>query len=511
MAKALRNLSVKIGADTAVFERKMKGARKQVSSFGSSVKQIGGMLAGAFGAYKLIGFARDSIEAFFRQERAINQLGAALELAGVKGRKATREMEEFAAEIQKQTTIGDEAAIEIMTLGASIGKLTGEQLKRATIAAIGLSKAFGMDLNAAMRLVARAAVGDTATLKRYGIVLDTTKDKQGQFNDLLEIGASKFRLATAETETAAGRVEQLANKWGDAKEKIGAAIGWIIQEWDRMIQHMLDTDIEGGAGLDPKIKGMFGGLFAIGELLLSKEAEQRSTKDIERIAKQDAANRDAWRKMFSGADKQAQLASVENYISQMKKAQAELQKIASRPGLKREAQDKAFAQISRIQANIEAFSGLAASLRPVADALSRTRQAYAELDAEATKYLNTMEQMTPIEKRLADLRREADMIGMSAAERAEAEVLAAGATLEEAAAVKRLTQQLEDAKGVKDDMQPETAPGDLRRRVGDFEQILSSRVDIAGLSDMGDEQVDELKKANAILAQIRDGGGGVLA
>ena len=187
----------------------------------SSLKTLAAGLGVGIGVAGIMQFARSSYEAFGRQEKATRRLSDALGLLGKMQRGTRAEMTGFAADIQKITTIGDEAVLEMMSLGSSLGKLSGESLKDATKAAIGLSKALGTDTTAAMRLVARAAIGDTSQLARYGIKLAEGMSAQEKFNELLRIGAGSFKLATGEAKTLTGQMDQLANSWGDAKEKAG--------------------------------------------------------------------------------------------------------------------------------------------------------------------------------------------------------------------------------------------------------------------------------------------------
>ncbi len=197
---------------------------KSVTGLTSTLKKAAAAAATYFGARALARFARSSLEAYAAQEAAVNHLDAALKILGKSGEDTMADMQKFASSIQEVTTVGDEAVLELMALGSSMGKLSGEALKDATKAAIGLSKAFGMDAVAAMRLVARAAQGDTSSLSRYGIKLDATLSIQEKFNAVLKIGASNFVLAEAETETFAGQMKQLSNSLGDLTEKVGEAL-----------------------------------------------------------------------------------------------------------------------------------------------------------------------------------------------------------------------------------------------------------------------------------------------
>lgn len=158
------------------------------------------------------------------QEKAELDLAAALRLIGPAAEEGFEELKKFASAIQAVTTIGDEDVLMLMKLGATMGKLSGQQLKDATQAAIGLSKAFAIELKGAMLLVARAAVGDTTMLKRYGIIIDAAKSNTEKFNDVLKIGLSNFELATAEVDTFSGAMAQLKNAVGDTGEQIGGAL-----------------------------------------------------------------------------------------------------------------------------------------------------------------------------------------------------------------------------------------------------------------------------------------------
>ena len=204
--------------------KKFKKVGKAAGGMGSMLKKAA-LAAGAFmGARAIKNFVAGSLAAFGEQEMAVKHLKDALDNLGVGSAAAMDEMKKFASEIQKVTTVGDEATLEMMSMGASMGKLSGDSLKAATVAAIGLAKAYKMDTVAAMRLVARASAGDTASLARYGIKLDETMSAQEKFNEVLEIGASNFKLAEGETETYNGQMAQLSNTWGDFKETIGEAI-----------------------------------------------------------------------------------------------------------------------------------------------------------------------------------------------------------------------------------------------------------------------------------------------
>jgi hypothetical protein len=198
-------------------------ARDEASrKFGNIAKAALAMGGVFLGWHAIKAAVASTVGEFMKAEQASNGLAAALDLLGKKSQIDT--MKDFASEIQKLTVIDDEAAMGLMQLGASMGNMSGDTLKQATVAAIGLSKAYGIDLEAAMKLVSKAAMGNTATMARYGITFKENMTDAEKFNQVLQVGQQKFAMAQAETQTFAGRLTQLKNAYGDLKEQIGQMI-----------------------------------------------------------------------------------------------------------------------------------------------------------------------------------------------------------------------------------------------------------------------------------------------
>lgn len=218
MAKGLGTLTVWLTADTSKYRKGMTSAQSQMAKFSSAVKlgmTAAGAAIGAFGV--------SSVRAFMVQEKAENELSAALRNVGQSASFALPVMKKYASEVQRQTIYGDEAILSAAAYGKNLGINTA-QMKDATTAAVGLAAKYNIDLNTSMMLVGRAAMGQTQMLTRYGIVLDETLSPQEKFNALLKIGAASFGLAKEESNTLAGGLKQMGNAWGDVKESIGQAI-----------------------------------------------------------------------------------------------------------------------------------------------------------------------------------------------------------------------------------------------------------------------------------------------
>jgi len=226
-AKVILDLvTSKFGKGLKDTEKKWKRWKKSIFSVKSA---LGAIFLGAI-ARKVIAFGKDAVGAYEQQELAVQNLASALAMAGDKSRGSVEDMKAFASEIQNITTIGDETTLAIMKLGASMGKMTGKDLKQATVAAIGLSRALGINLESAMKYVARARQGEFTALGRYMPQLKELTTVQEKWNLVLGEGARGFGIARGEIEATTGKLKQWKNAWGDIKESYGKGIAEAFRE-----------------------------------------------------------------------------------------------------------------------------------------------------------------------------------------------------------------------------------------------------------------------------------------
>ena len=273
MAVTVGKLNIALKADANPFNKNLNAARKNLGKFRNSVKGASATVLKFAGALASIAFARKALSAFAEQELAVRKLADSLALAGDSSAEALNDMQKFASEIQSITTVGDEMVLQMAALGAAMAQLTGQELKDATKAAIGLAKAFGIDVVAAMRLVARAANGDTASLSRYGITLDKSLSKQDQFNELLAIGAKNFAIAEGEARTTTGSLKQFANQVGDLVESMGGALALILASFTKGMQSSVEF-------IDKNARAIVQAVVAIGALVLAMKAVATMQKVI---------------------------------------------------------------------------------------------------------------------------------------------------------------------------------------------------------------------------------------
>ncbi|MCB5261902.1 MAG: hypothetical protein LHW53_04100, partial [Candidatus Cloacimonetes bacterium] len=205
---------------------KTDSAQSGIAKLRDSIAMWGLAINGAITAAKGLVSAINSVVApAMAQEKAEQDLAAALKNTGVYSAQLESQLKAQASAIQSVTTYGDESILMATRQMQVIGQLSADQLPAAQKAAVGLAAAYKLDLNTAFEMVGKAAAGNTATLSRYGIVLEEGLDPQEKFAELLRVGADRFALARDEANTTSGALQQMNNLWGDLKEVIGT---WIL-------------------------------------------------------------------------------------------------------------------------------------------------------------------------------------------------------------------------------------------------------------------------------------------
>jgi len=222
--KKLISKAKDVGED--VGEAAGKGASKEFrSEFNSGIKSgLKSLAATALATGTAIAtalFSKRAIEASARQQTAINNLEASLARIGEFSSETSRDLQDFASELQKVSTIGDEAAIEQLAFAQGLGA-TAEQSKKIVSAAADLSAALNIDLNSATRNVARTLGGFAGELGEVIPELKNLTAEQLRSGAAIDLLAGKFQgLATAQINTFDGSIAQLQNTFGDLLESVG--------------------------------------------------------------------------------------------------------------------------------------------------------------------------------------------------------------------------------------------------------------------------------------------------
>ena len=230
-------LKVTFTADLKQFNAGLKNVSNRLGEVGKNMESFGRNLAVKVTA-PIAAFGAVSVKAFAEQEKAELKLRAALEANGREVDKLFQEYKDFASQLQSVTIVGDEATLAMLQMAENMG-LTGENAKRAAQNAIGLSSAFGISAQSAMRYTAMLEQGDTTMLNRYIPTLRAVEDETERVALAQDILSKAFETSRAEARTLSGQIQQIRNNFGDFQEVVGGIIAEALEPFTRRIKFMV--------------------------------------------------------------------------------------------------------------------------------------------------------------------------------------------------------------------------------------------------------------------------------
>jgi hypothetical protein len=224
-AKGLQKTTKQVEKGLDRTARKATTAKQKTSGFGTSLMAMkGSAMAAVAGVAALTVVVGKSISAWNTQEQAIIALNTAMKNNGSFTAAASMDLQQYASSLQSTTTFGDEAVLKGMALASTFG-MQGDKLKDTTRLALDFATATGRDLTMAMNLLGKASVGETAELKRYGIIIDQNIPKNEKFAAVLAQMEQRFGgSAAAARQSLGGALTALGNQFGDIMEGIGKTI-----------------------------------------------------------------------------------------------------------------------------------------------------------------------------------------------------------------------------------------------------------------------------------------------
>lgn len=222
MAGAKKEVKVVLKGENAAGPA-FKAVRKEAEAFRDSVKDLlnpinllKGAIAG-LGIAALGDFFKKTVELAADSGASMQRLSTQLANAGITSRLASNEVNELSDALQSTTRFDNDAIRDAFTELLSITNDYGKSTKDLGLV-LDVAVAKQLDLSTASQLVGRAAIGDTALLKRYGIVV-----KQG--GDAIAEMSDRFRNAAQnDGKTFQGRIEQLKHAAEDLLKDIGFVI-----------------------------------------------------------------------------------------------------------------------------------------------------------------------------------------------------------------------------------------------------------------------------------------------
>jgi hypothetical protein len=231
-------IEIKTQVDRAVAD--IKKAEKATSSLSDTLKKAAIAAASFLSVKAIVNFGKESVKAYSESEAAVVKLNAALRATGQYTEDSSEDIRRFASEMMKLTVIDDDAVIGMVQLGVNMG-LTADQAKKAAEGAIGLSRAYGVDLDAAMKAVTGATQGSYEMLGRYMPAIRTATTDSDKMRLVQEGLASAYAVATAETDTLYGSQEQMKNSIGELKEAMGLWLSQDVTKANGLLKEMAEN------------------------------------------------------------------------------------------------------------------------------------------------------------------------------------------------------------------------------------------------------------------------------
>ena len=224
---------IKAIADQAI--AKFGEVNKELDKMGKDADTAGGKISGLDKASKVatagllamgaafVGFAAFGIKEANEAEQALNKLGVTLSNFGVNTPAVRKEIEDLTGSYVDLGFGGEEAAAGFDVLFRSTGDLDASQKLLATSA--DLARVKNISLADASSIVAKANQGSAKAFKEMGIELDSSLPKAQMLEKgMSELSAKIGGQATAYTQTFAGQLAVMKEKFADVAETLGTTL-----------------------------------------------------------------------------------------------------------------------------------------------------------------------------------------------------------------------------------------------------------------------------------------------
>lgn len=384
MAKSkVGELRYSITGDSKELDQSLKKSQTTTAKFTRFMKSALGIGGALLAIRSLIRISKDLVQTYAVQEQAENRLAAAIRATGGDVDVLMQQYKAFASEVQAVTTVGDEQTLGLLQQAQSLG-VTTDRMEEAARGAIGLSRAFGIDMNTALRGIALAFEGQYTMLNRYIPALRTAGDEAERQAILQEAMANGFEIARSEAETGTGAMAQLQNAIGDLKEQGGKALSEFLEPSIRSLTDFVTRTTEAIAE-SRRLKKV------ADELAEGTKIE--TADEIALLTQKIAEAERAYEGLGAASDEYAQFVgegtgATEREIAAMKRRLAVLVEAARWEAIGREAKRKGDAEAATAaEAQAKRQQELAEWIRMVTDEYHKTEEGQRDiLEAEIAKW-----------------------------------------------------------------------------------------------------------------------------
>lgn len=207
-----------------------------VNHLGNRLGSTGALLKKTFGALGIGLSIREIVQESVRAEAALAQVEARIKSTGGAAGFTAQQLAAQAAQLQKTTTVSDDAVLEMQSVLLSFRRIQGDVFRDATEAALDLSIGLGQDLKSSALQLGKALddpAQGLAALSRAGVRFTNEQETMiqnfvrtgniaaAQRIILQQVEASFGGAARAARDTLGGALAALHNAFGDLLENKG--------------------------------------------------------------------------------------------------------------------------------------------------------------------------------------------------------------------------------------------------------------------------------------------------
>ena len=211
-----------VSATTRYDPKGLNQAKKHISAFDKTVKNLGKTFAGVFAARKVLQFGKASVQAFIADEKAARSLSNTLKNVGAQ--YAATNVEDFIGKLQKTTGVLDDnlrPALQILL--TATGDVTKSQ--DALNLALDISANTGKDLSSVSTALAKGFQGNTTALGKMGGAVSKATLATGDMNKITAELTAKYKgSALTAMGGYAGQMAKLGVASANVKEIIGKGL-----------------------------------------------------------------------------------------------------------------------------------------------------------------------------------------------------------------------------------------------------------------------------------------------
>lgn len=205
-------------------------AAKQIEGFSSKMEGFATTATQALAALGTTAMLHQAFEGFAEAEAISLHLTAALESNG-RAVEATRaEYERFAAQLEKTTTMEDDAVLALLAKAEAF-QLTGEAAKKAVKDSIALAAVNDGEASSYLRFTAAMAKGDTELAMHMARMIPQLRgitDEAEFVAKAQQLIATGMSTAEAEMNSSAGALKVLKRDWGNLLEELGKFVAMAV-------------------------------------------------------------------------------------------------------------------------------------------------------------------------------------------------------------------------------------------------------------------------------------------